>query len=62
VGNPVPWDESKLQPSTRVFEDMRKRPQLSMRGELTEGERTLREDWPVVDGGWRPAGVEELVS
>jgi hypothetical protein len=23
-------------------------------------ERTLREDWPVVDGSWRRAGVEEL--
>jgi hypothetical protein len=31
-----------------------------MRGGLTEGERTLREDWPVVDGGWRRAGAEEL--
>jgi hypothetical protein len=55
-----PQDESELQPSTRVFEEMRERPQLSMRGGLTEGERTLREDWPVVDGSWRRAGVEEL--
>jgi hypothetical protein len=39
---------------------MRDRPQLSVQGELTEGERTLREDWPMVDGGWRHAGVEEL--
>jgi hypothetical protein len=31
-----------------------------MRGGLTEGERTLREDWPVVDGSWRCPGVEEL--
>jgi hypothetical protein len=31
-----------------------------MRGGLTEGERTLREDWPVVDGGWRRSGAEEL--
>jgi hypothetical protein len=31
-----------------------------MRGGLTEGKRTLREDWPVVDGGWRCAGAEEL--
>jgi hypothetical protein len=31
-----------------------------MRGGLTKGERTLREDWPVVDGGWRRAGVEEV--
>jgi hypothetical protein len=23
-------------------------------------ERTLREDWPVVDGSWRRAGVEEV--
>jgi hypothetical protein len=37
---------------------MRERPQLSVREGLIEGERTLREDWPVVDGvggvlGWR---------
>jgi hypothetical protein len=31
-----------------------------MQGRVTEGERTLKEDWPVVDGGWRHAGVEEL--
>jgi hypothetical protein len=31
-----------------------------MRGGLTKGERTLREDWPVVDSSWRRAGVEEL--
>jgi hypothetical protein len=31
-----------------------------MRGGLTKGERTLREDWLVVDGGWRRAEVEEL--
>jgi hypothetical protein len=31
-----------------------------MQGGLTKGERTLREDWPVVDGSWRRAGVEEL--
>jgi hypothetical protein len=23
-------------------------------------ERTLREDWPVVDGNWKHAGVEEI--
>jgi hypothetical protein len=39
---------------------MRERPQLSVQGGLTEGERTVREDWPVVDGGWRHAGEEEL--
>jgi hypothetical protein len=55
-----PQDESKLRPSARVFEEMRDRPQLCMRGGLTEGERTLREDWPVVDGSWMCAGVEEL--
>jgi hypothetical protein len=55
-----PQDESELQPSARVFEEMRERPQLSVRGGLTEGEKTLREDWPVVDGSWRHAGVEEL--
>jgi hypothetical protein len=48
-----PREESELRPSARVFEEMRERPQLSVRGGLTEGERTLREDWPVVDGGWR---------
>jgi hypothetical protein len=26
----------------------------------THRERTLREDWPVVDGNWRRAGAEEL--
>jgi hypothetical protein len=31
-----------------------------MWGGLTEGERTLREDWPVTDGSWRRAGAEEL--
>jgi hypothetical protein len=31
-----------------------------MRGGFTKGERTLREDWPVVDSSWRRAGVEEL--
>jgi hypothetical protein len=31
-----------------------------MQGGLTEGERNLREDWPVVDGSWRHIGVEEL--
>jgi hypothetical protein len=38
----------------------RERPQLSVQGGLTEGERTLREDWPVVDGSWRCPGAEEL--
>jgi hypothetical protein len=59
-GEPSSQDESELQPSDRVFEEMRERPQLSMRGGLTEGEQTLREDWLVVDGGWRRAGEEEL--
>jgi hypothetical protein len=58
-GEPGSQDKSELQPSARVFEEMRERPQLSMQGGLTKGERTLREDWPVVDGGWRLAGVEE---
>jgi hypothetical protein len=31
-----------------------------MRGGLTKGERTLREDWPVVGGSWRHTGAEEL--
>jgi hypothetical protein len=31
-----------------------------VRGGLTERERTLREDWLVVDGSWRRAGAEEL--
>jgi hypothetical protein len=31
-----------------------------MQGGLTEGERTLKEDWPVVDGAWRRAGEEDL--
>jgi hypothetical protein len=55
-----PQDESKLQPSARVFEEMRERPQLCMRGGLTKGDRTLKEDWPVVDGSWRRARVEEF--
>jgi hypothetical protein len=38
----------------------RERPQLSMRGGLTKRERTLRQDWPVVDSSWRGTGVEEL--
>jgi hypothetical protein len=60
VGNPVPRDESELRPSTRIFEKMREQLQLCMRGGLTEGERTLRDDWLVVDGSWRCTGVEEL--
>jgi hypothetical protein len=60
VGNPVSWEENELQPSNRVFKEMRERPQLSVRGGITKGERTLREDWLVVDGGWRHTGVEEL--
>jgi hypothetical protein len=60
VGNPVPWDESALQPSARVFEEMRERTQLCVQRGLTEGEKTLREDWLVLDGGWRRTGVEEL--
>jgi hypothetical protein len=59
-GEPSSRDESKPRPSARVFEEMRERPQLCVRGGLTEGERTLREDWLLVDGGWRPAGAEEL--
>jgi hypothetical protein len=55
-----PRDESELQPSARVFEEMRERPQLCVRGGLTKGEGTLREDRPVVDGSWRHAGAEEL--
>jgi hypothetical protein len=38
----------------------RERPQLSVQGGLTERERTLTEDWPVMDGSWRCAGAEEL--
>jgi hypothetical protein len=60
VGNPVPWNKRELQPSTRVFKEMRERPQPSMREGLTEGERTLREDWLVVDGSWKCTGAEEL--
>jgi hypothetical protein len=59
-GEPSSGDESELRPSTRVFKEMRERPQLSMQGGVTEGEQTLREDWPVVNGGWRHTGVEEL--
>jgi hypothetical protein len=29
-----------------------------MGGGLTERERTLREDWTVVDGSWKRAGAE----
>jgi hypothetical protein len=36
--------ESELQPSTRVFKEMRERPQLCVRGGFTKRERTLRED------------------
>jgi hypothetical protein len=50
-GESSSWDESKLWPSAWVFEEIRERPQLCMWGGLTEGERTLREDWPVVKGG-----------
>jgi hypothetical protein len=59
-GEPSSRNESELRPSARVFEEMRERPQLCVRGGLTKGERTLREDWPVVDGSWRHAEEEEL--
>jgi hypothetical protein len=59
-GEPSSQDKSELRSSARVFKEMRERPQLSVREGLTEGERTLREDWLVVDGGWRRAGEEEL--
>jgi hypothetical protein len=57
-GEPSSQDESELQPSARVLEEMRERPQLSVRGGLTEGERTLRKIggwWMAVGGalGWR---------
>jgi hypothetical protein len=32
----------------------------ALHGRRTHRERTFREDWPVVDGGWRHAGVEEF--
>jgi hypothetical protein len=38
---------------------MRERSQLCVQKDAPR-EGTLREDWPVVDGGWRHAGVEEL--
>jgi hypothetical protein len=53
-GTQFPGQE-RAGPSARVFEELRERPQLCVRGGLTKGERTLREDWPVVDGGWRRA-------
>jgi hypothetical protein len=62
-GEPSSRDESELRLSARVFEEMRERPQLCVRGGLTEGEMTLREDRPVVDGSWRDwrcTGVLEL--
>jgi hypothetical protein len=59
-GEPSSQRQSKLQPSTRVFKEMRERPQLNERGGLTEGEKTLRQDWPVVDDSWRCTGSEEL--
>jgi hypothetical protein len=31
-----------------------------VQGGLTDRERTLREDWLVVDGSWRCTGAEEL--
>jgi hypothetical protein len=51
---PVSQDKSELR------ERERERSQLCVRGGLTEGDRTLREDWPVVDAHWRRAGAEEL--
>jgi hypothetical protein len=51
-------DKSKLRERERETE--RKRSQLCVQGGLTEGERTLRDDWPVVDGSWRRSGEEEL--
>jgi hypothetical protein len=32
----------------------------ALRARRTHQERTLREDWPVVDGNWRHAGAEEI--
>jgi hypothetical protein len=51
-GEPGSRDKSELRE--------RERSQLCVRGGLTEGERTFREDWPVVDGGWKRAGAEDL--
>jgi hypothetical protein len=39
---------------------MRERDHSSACEEDSPRERTLREDWLVVDGGWRCTGVEEL--
>jgi hypothetical protein len=57
-GEPGSWDKNELRERERERE--RERSQLFIRGGLTKGERTLWEDWPVVDGSWRCAGVEEL--
>jgi hypothetical protein len=60
VGNPVPGVRASCDLALGFWGNGRERPQLRIQRGLTEGERTLREDWPVVDGGWRHAGVEEL--
>jgi hypothetical protein len=57
-GEPGSRDKSELRERER--ERKRERSQFCVRGGLTKGERTLREDWPVMDGGWRCAGAEEL--
>jgi hypothetical protein len=33
---------------------------MDLRSRRTHRDRTLREDWPVVDGNWRHAGAEEI--
>jgi hypothetical protein len=58
VGNPIPRDKSEPRPSARMSRK-RERSQLCVREGLPR-ERTLREDWPVVDGSWGCSGVEEL--
>jgi hypothetical protein len=57
-GSTVPSGEPGSQDKSEVRE--RERSQLCVQGGLTEGERTLKEDWLVVDGSWRCAGADEL--
>jgi hypothetical protein len=59
VGNPVSRDGSKPRPSARILRKL-ERDHGSACKKDSPRERTLREDWLMVDGNWRHTGVEEI--
>jgi hypothetical protein len=57
LGNSVPRDGSELRPSTRIGNEKEITALLARR---THQERTLKEDWLVVDGNWRHTGQRKF--